>query len=567
MSWLLCCIRSKTLEKSSEVDERLTTNGAAKSAFSGKAATGTLLSVRVERSLHQREDPSMPRPLVHAPSSRVRKASQYGLRLSEDTLVSALSTSPNSLNPLAYVFPFVGDDNEESSTGQTREEADALGSAALPQPRSKVEFVDLCGSLEDLVYLGEGSNGIVYSASWHGARVAVKFLLGNHDDSTHLQRCLTEAVLTRVLSHPCVVQCFATAISQLTTEVWEAIRLRCHRHQSILHSSSLGRSVAAAVIQQEQQERAVGEVWEQQLHQQLPCDIRQGSTHVHAKSFLKQSRQSPRSMPSPQQQQQQQVLAPSQSLSQSQAQLLLLQCPDRGSTCPSGPACESSSEQATLELHNVGTFFGEDVNPLLQPQQQQQQQQQPHQQQPAQLSPRPQLSRSSQQHQSGGVGSLELLSGECVGRRGGEGTSLVQALLDLKAEMLQHCTVVVMEYMDAGTLHQAIMRGDFSARRSTEYRSKLLALLLTAQELAQGMAHLHGLDILHGDLKPTNVLLKGTPCQFVPTSQHGQGGEGGAGTLMCTDPRGYTAKIADLGLARPCTEETAELSSDQWAIG
>ncbi|GLI64189.1 hypothetical protein VaNZ11_007371 [Volvox africanus] len=570
MGWLICCIRSKTLEKSSEADERSTTNGAAKPAFPSKAATGNSLSVRVERSLDQREDPSMPRPLVHAPSSRVRKASQYGLRLSEDTLVSALSTTPNSLNPLAYVFPFVGDDNEESSTGLTREEAEALGSTALPQPRSKVEFADLCGSLEDLVYIGEGSNGIVYSASWHGARVAVKFLLGNHNDSTHLQRCLTEAVLTRVLSHPCVVQCFATAISQLTTEVWAAIRLRCHRHQSILQSSSLGRSVAAAVIQQEQQERAVVESWEQQQQQQQPlCDRRQGTTQLHAQSFLKQSRQSPCNMPSPQQQQQQQqplqVLAPSQSLSQSQAQLLLLQCPDKGSGCPSGPACESSSEQATLELHKVGTCFGEEVNPILRPHHQQQ----PHHQQPrpAHLSPRPQLSGSSQQQQqtqSGVVGSLELLSGEGVSTRSGEGTSLIQALIDLKAEVGQHCTVVVMEYMDAGTLHQAIMRGDFSARRSIEYRSKLLALLLTAQELAQGMAHLHGLDILHGDLKPTNVLLKGTPCQFVPMSQHGQGGEGGAGAFMCTDPRGYTAKIADLGLARPCTEEAAELSSDQW---
>ncbi len=37
----------------------------------------------------------------------------------------------------------------------------------------------------------------------------------------------------------------------------------------------------------------------------------------------------------------------------------------------------------------------------------------------------------------------------------------------------------------AGTLHQAIMRGDFSARRAVEYRSKLLALLTTAQEVAQ----------------------------------------------------------------------------------
>ncbi|GFR40023.1 hypothetical protein Agub_g558, partial [Astrephomene gubernaculifera] len=42
----------------------------------------------------------------------------------------------------------------------------------------------------------------------------------------------------------------------------------------------------------------------------------------------------------------------------------------------------------------------------------------------------------------------------------------------------------------------------------------------------------------------------------------GVASSGGGGA--CTDPRGYTAKIADLGLARTCTGEAAALSSDQW---
>ncbi|KXZ44049.1 hypothetical protein GPECTOR_75g773 [Gonium pectorale] len=151
----------------------------------------------------------------------------------------------------------------------------------------------------------------------------------------------------------------------------------------------------------------------------------------------------------------------------------------------------------------------------------------------------------------GGGGGSGDLSGD---RPEGVGVSLLQALTDLQADSGRNCTLVVMEYMDSGTLHTAIVRGDFSARRCPEQRQKLLALLLTAQELAQGMTHLHGLDILHGDLKPTNVLLRASPCQY----SHPATG------YACLDPRGYMSKIADLGLARTCPGETAALSSDQW---
>ncbi|GLC34729.1 hypothetical protein PLESTF_001964400 [Pleodorina starrii] len=685
MTWILCCIRAKALGESCAAEERPCANTAGPSP--SKATTRNSLSARTT-SLDHKDDPSLPQPLVHAPSSRVRKASQHGLRLSEETLTSALSTTPTSLNPLAYVFPFVNDDNEDFSTGHIREDVDALNcNPPAGQPRSKIDFADLCGSLENLVYLGEGSNGVVYSASWHGARVAVKFLLGSNDDGTYLHRCLTEAVLTRVLSHPCVVQCFATAISQLTPEVWEAIRQRCRRHASILQSTSLGRSVTAAVLQQEQQERSTAghhhhhhqQQWDQQeaqlqqqLQQQLaqqqqqqqqqlsPLQLLQSgdrrrslqqnpAPRSQSSLLLQQTRHSPPqqlppspggpvlapppSQPPPPPQvslpQPPLVSQPSQSLSHShsQAQVLVLPSQDRLSVgpWPPGGCCDSSEVTEVLDLHKMTAFFAEDLNQQPQPQQpqpqqqppqllqQQQLEQQPPQQRPRQLAqqqqrlqpptlkgqqcplppppPPPPLNLSlSQRPCSGGVGSgvdlmvdEALLGGPCGGGGGGdgdgggEGVSLLQALLDLKAEVGQHCTVVVMEHMDAGTLHQAIVRGDFSARRSSEHRPKLLSLLLTAQELAQGMAHLHALDILHGDLKPTNVLLKGGPCswgvqqQQQPNAVGSRAGSGvGVGGLgMCSDPRGYTTKIADLGLARTLSsgssgEEMTELSSDQW---
>ncbi|EFJ52275.1 hypothetical protein VOLCADRAFT_86533 [Volvox carteri f. nagariensis] len=571
MSWLLCCVNPEASGEARAAQEYA--KGLAKPGSPSKTTTGNSLSVRLTPSLDEEEETSKRAPFVHVSSSRVRKASQHGLRLSEDTVVSALSSTPTSLNPLAYVFPFANDDNEDFSMGTTREESDALGSNAAPQTRSKVDLADLCGSLENLVYVGE--------------------------------RCLTEAVLTRVLSHPCVVQCFATANAQLTPEVWVAIRSRCRRHKSLLKSSSLGRSMEAAVLEQQQQEQ--------------------------------QQQQGPPRLTSPHHHQQQQQLCPPQRLSSSQSlsrshrwaqSVLLLQSPDRGMPTRGhlGPVTAATATAAGPE------------SPPSNPTERNQQQPPPQQQQQAALlelntstakdnssrmlmmmsafaapdeemesrSPRPppaggnqnktQYGNRSQQQQpeeqqsmrqlSGvassaaigappcGYGSLEEVEGPeegCEGDDEGEGDcgiSFLQALQMLAADAAtgRHCTLVVMEYMDAGTLHQAITRGDFSARRAADQRPKLLALLLTAQELAQGMAHLHGLDILHGDLKPTNVLLKGSPCQFAActssSSSSGPGGRGGGRT--CTDPRGYTAKVADLGLARPCSGETVELSSDEW---
>eukprot|EP00198_Chlamydomonas_reinhardtii_P006439 XP_001695775.1 predicted protein [Chlamydomonas reinhardtii] len=59
-------------------------------------------------------------------------------------------------------------------------------------------------------------------------------------------------------------------------------------------------------------------------------------------------------------------------------------------------------------------------------------------------------------------------------------------------------------------------------------RVVLRALLRTARDVAQGMCHLHANGIIHGDLKPGNVLLRG--CR--------------------TDRRGFVAMVADFGLSK-----------------
>ena len=63
------------------------------------------------------------------------------------------------------------------------------------------------------------------------------------------------------------------------------------------------------------------------------------------------------------------------------------------------------------------------------------------------------------------------------------------------------------------------------------------ALLRTAQEVAKGMDYIHGFGIVHGDLKPGNVLLK----------------------THRIDRRGYIAKVSDFGALPPLMAVQAKL--------
>ncbi|GMH33466.1 hypothetical protein BSKO_01300 [Bryopsis sp. KO-2023] len=94
-------------------------------------------------------------------------------------------------------------------------------------------------------------------------------------------------------------------------------------------------------------------------------------------------------------------------------------------------------------------------------------------------------------------------------------------------------TWIAMELCDKGSLRQAISAGEFFEDRA-KCRPRVLLILLTALEIAIAMSHLHAAGIIHGDLKPQNVMLVSSD-------------------IVAKD---FVCKVGDFGLSRLMNMET-----------
>ncbi|GIL63496.1 hypothetical protein Vafri_17548 [Volvox africanus] len=134
--------------------------------------------------------------------------------------------------------------------------------------------------------------------------------------------------------------------------------------------------------------------------------------------------------------------------------------------------------------------------------------------------------------------------GEPRGLNDGSDPLLVlhQVLHSLGAETGKMVVLVIQEYCDRGTLESAIRKSFFRATPRWGLRLARRALLRSAVEIARGLLHLHDWGVVHGDVKPANVLLGSSK----------------------EDRRGFVAKVADFGLAHVLPSDVNSLYTDSW---
>ncbi|KXZ54031.1 hypothetical protein GPECTOR_5g140 [Gonium pectorale] len=136
-----------------------------------------------------------------------------------------------------------------------------------------------------------------------------------------------------------------------------------------------------------------------------------------------------------------------------------------------------------------------------------------------------------------------------------------EVLVRLGAQAGKCLVILVQEYCGAGNLHRAIQQGLFSAKPGHwSERVARRVLLRTASEVVRGMIHLHSAEVLHGDLKPANVLLG-------RSKKDRRGFEAKPANVLLgrskKDRRGFEAKVADFGLAH-MLGSTSKVESANW---
>ncbi|GLC36262.1 hypothetical protein PLESTM_000424900 [Pleodorina starrii] len=137
--------------------------------------------------------------------------------------------------------------------------------------------------------------------------------------------------------------------------------------------------------------------------------------------------------------------------------------------------------------------------------------------------------------------------------------------MDIADNIQQHCDAVklyiVQEYCNGGTIRDLLDRGLAGSVRAGGLPG-LLALHL-ALNVARGMEHIHSCRIVHGDLKPDNVLIV---YDCVPSGDKQpagimQTGDGLSSTVAASSSSvQLTAKVADFGLSVRMPEDATHVS-------
>ncbi|KXZ53857.1 hypothetical protein GPECTOR_6g775 [Gonium pectorale] len=454
---------------------------------------------------------------------------------------------------------------------------------AYAPPIATLNLAALSREITALRWLGQGGGGAVFQGVWQGAPVAVKFLLTSADGPAAAHAAALEGVVSSVVNHPNVVHTYAFECT-LLTEASFAGDLECERQsssldglgtrdlfESLMDTTAMNGpgSPAAAAARRNSLLQAgapvASSVGPSRLGHQpfslgaLKETALEGTGETEAEDPDERARSAGEAAASLR------LSGSDHSSSQDDGRLRRADSQPTGTSVSVAPAVEPPSQLAQASQP---------------PQQQQEQQQQPvgvlaggpiGSQQPAMGAfgegaglnssmPRtPPAALESTFQSEEGFGDPDI-----AGSR--RGWTVRQALLYLRARPGMYMTHIIMEYCDRGSLLAAIKRGIFrmdaahdeqgtaassgsssgpvpaaaaaalpavmpstaSSAARFPRRIVLRAVLRTARDIAQGMCHLHANGIIHGDLKPGNVLLRG--CR--------------------TDRRGFVAMVADFGLSK-----------------
>ncbi|PNH12643.1 Mitogen-activated protein kinase kinase kinase 12 [Tetrabaena socialis] len=112
----------------------------------------------------------------------------------------------------------------------------------------------------------------------------------------------------------------------------------------------------------------------------------------------------------------------------------------------------------------------------------------------------------------------------------------------LRAGTGQMLLLVVLELCCKTTLTSVARGGIFDVTGKFGARVACRALLRSATEIARGMLYLHDAGIVHGDLKPANVLL----------------------VRSDEDRRGFICKVADFGLSHVLPSCATSVTAESW---